>query len=202
MKKIISIILVLTMLILFVACGEEETELPGNQTTAPLNTEVLKADWKAGTLVFPGDKTVKFPCTLNEFITSSGATINNGNAYDGKMLEPNESVTLYISVEDANMKLTVKNTKKEAVGCMDSFVLGYSYNYTNEANTQIKFAGTLSPGVSRIDVEKALEIPEGKTSEDVLYVYQGRNDKNKKVELNIAFNSYGVVNSVSYEILN
>ena len=198
MKKLISILLVVVMLLSFAACGKEKT--PPVETLT-LDTETLKADWKKGTLVFVGDKTVKIPCTLNEFITNSGATINNNKAYDGKMLEPDESLSFYISVEGASMKLTVKNTKDEAVSYLDAFVSGYSYNNTNEVNRQIKFAGTLSPGVSRSDVEKALGIPEGKTSEDVLYVYQGRNDKNRKVELSIAFNAYGVVNSVSYEIL-
>ncbi len=198
MKKIISIILVAVMLLSFAACGKEKTP---PVETLPLDTEALKADWKNGTLVFPGDKTATFPCTLNEFIKNSGATINNDKAYDGKMLESEESLSFYVSAEGANFKITVKNTTDEAVSYLDAYVSKYSYNNTNEANRQIKFAGTLSPGVARSDVEKALEIPENRTSEDVLYIYEGRNAKNKKVNLNIAFNSDGVVNSVSYEIL-
>ena len=52
-----------------------------------------------------------------------------------------------------------------------------------------------------IDSFQVVEIPENRTSEDVLYIYEGRNSKNKKVNLNVAFNNDGVVNSVSYEIL-
>lgn len=198
MKKLISIILVAVMLLSFAACGEKKTD---PVETLPLDTEALKADWKNGTLVFPGDKTVTFPCTLNEFLKQSGATVNSPKSFEGKMLEFEESLSFYVSAEGANIKITVKNTQKEAVSYLDANVSQYSYNNTNEANRQIKFAGTLSPGVSREAVEKALEIPEGRTSEDVLYSYEGRNNKNKKVKLNVAFNSYGVVNSVSYEIL-
>lgn len=198
MKKLISIILVVVMLLSFSACGDNENK---PVETLPLDTEALKADWKNGTLVFVGDKTVTFPCTLNEFLENSGATVNNGKAYDGKMLEADESLSFYISAEGASVKITIKNTKDEAISYLDASVSAYSYNNTNEANRQIKFAGTLSPGCSRADVEKALEIPENRTSEDVLYVYEGRNSKNRKVNLNIAFDTNGVVNSVSYEIL-
>ena len=198
MKKIISIILVAVILLSFAACGKEKTP---PVETLPLDTETLKADWKNGTLVFPGDKTVKFPCTLNEFLQNSGAKINGALVTEEKMLEPDENLTFYVSAEGANIKITITNTKDEAVACSEAFVSKYSYNNTNEANRQIKFAGTLSPGVSRSDVEKALEIPENRTSEDVLYIYEGRNSKNKKVNLNVAFNNDGVVNSVSYEIL-
>ena len=186
------------MVLSFAAC--DNNKKPPVETL-PLDTEALKADWKNGTLVFPGDKTITFPCTLSEFLEQSGATINNVKAYDGKMLEPDERLSFYVSADDANFKIAIINTKDEAVSYLDANVSEYSYNNTNEANRQIKFAGTLSPGVARSDVEKALEIPENRTSEDVLYVYEGRNSKNKKVKLNVAFNTDGIVNSVSYEIL-
>ena len=180
MKKLISIILVAVMVLSFAAC--DNNKKPPVETL-PLDTEALKADWKNGTLVFPGDKTITFPCTLSEFLEQSGATINNVKAYDGKMLEPDERLSFYVSADDANFKIAIINTKDEAVSYLDANVSEYSYNNTNEANRQIKFAGTLSPGVARSDVEKALEIPENRTSEDVLYVYEGRNSKNKKVKL-------------------
>ena len=198
MKKIISILLVVVMLLSFAACGKEKTP---PVETLPLDTEALKADWKNGTLVFPGDKTVNFPCTLSEFLQNSGAKINGTQVTEDKMLEPDESLSFFVSAEGANIKITVKNTKDEAIACSKAFVSKYSYNNTNETNRQVKFAGTLSPGVSRIDVEKALEIPENRTAEDAFYIYEGKNAKNKKVKLNIAFNDAGVVNSVSYEIL-
>ena len=199
MKKLISIILVAVMLLSFAACSENEKKDPVE--TLPLDVEALKADWKNGTLVFSNDKTVEFPCTLGEFLKNSGAKINGTNVTEDKMLEPDESVSFFVSSDGANMKLTVINTKDEAISCSEAYVSKYSYNNTDETNRQVKFAGTLSPGVSRADVEKALEIPEGRTSEDQLYIYEGRNAKNKKVKLNIAFNNDGVVNSVSYEIL-
>lgn len=199
MKKLISIILVAVMLLSFAACGKEEKTPPVE--TLPLDTETLKADWKNGTLVFPDDKTVTFPCTLGEFLKNSGAKINGTQVTEDKMLESDESLSLYVSAEGANFKITIKNTTDEAISCSNAYVSKYSYNNTNEANRQIKFVGTLSPGCSRSDVEKALEIPENRTSEDEFYIYEGRNSKNKKVKLNVAFNNEGVVNSVSYEIL-
>lgn len=198
MKKVISIILIAVMLISFAACNKKPTS---QGETLPLDIEALKADWKKGTLVFPGDKTVNLPCTLSEFVENSGVKINKEKDFEGKMLAPDESMTFYVSVEGASIKITVKNITKESISYMDANVSKYSYNNSNEANREIKFASTLSPGVSRSDVEKALEIPENRTSEDVLYIYEGRNTKNKKVELIVAFNSDDVVNSVSYEIL-
>lgn len=200
MKRIISLILVAVMLLSFAACGKnEETKRPIE--TLPLDAEALKADWQNGTLVFPGDKTATFPCTLSEFLKNSGATMNSAKSFEGRMLEPEEKLSFYISVEGANMKITVINTKDEAISYTEAFVAEYSYNNTNETNRQIKFAGTLSPGVSRADVEKALEIPENRTAEDTFYIYEGKNSKGKKVKLNVSFNSDGVVNSVIYEIL-
>lgn len=199
MKKVISIILVAIMLFSFAACDKKGSGSPDE--TLPLDIEALKADWKKGTLVFPGDKTVNLPCTLSEFVENSGVKINKEKTFEGRMLEPDESMTFYVSIDGANMKITVKNITKEAVSYMDANVSKYSYNNSSEANRQIKFVNTLSPGVSRSDVEKALEIPENRTSEDVLYIYEGRNTKNKKIELIVAFNSDNVVNSVSYEIL-
>lgn len=198
MKKIISIILVAVMLLSFAACSDEKKP---PVETLPLDTETLKADWKNGTLVFPGDKKATFPCTLSEFLKNSGATINDAKSFEGKMLEPEESLSFYVSAEGASIKITIKNTKDEAISYLDAYISKYSYNNTNETNRQIKFAGTLSPGVSRVDVEKALEIPEDRTSEDSFYLYEGRNSKNKKVILNVAFNADGIVNSVSFEIL-
>ena len=198
MKKFISIILVAVMVLSFAAC--DNNKKPPVETL-PLDTEALKADWKNGTLVFPGDKTVTFPCTLSEFLEQSGAKINGTQVTEDTILESDESASFYASVEGANFKITIKNTTDEAISCANAYVSKYSYNNTNEANRQIKFAGTLSPGVSRSDVEKALEIPENRTSEDEFYIYEGRNSKNKKVKLIVAFNDDGVVNSVSYEIL-
>ena len=49
-----------------------------------------------------------------------------------KMLEPDENLTFYVSAEGANIKITITNTKDEAVACSEAFVSKYSYNNTNE----------------------------------------------------------------------
>ena len=36
-----------------------------------------------------------------------------------KMLEPDENLTFYVSAEGANIKITITNTKDEAVACSD-----------------------------------------------------------------------------------
>ena len=198
MKKFIAIMLVAIMLFSLASCKEQgPTNTP---ETLPLNVEMLKADWTKGQIIFPGEKLVAIPCALNEFVEKTGATINSQSMFEGKTLEPKETLSLKVSSSGANIELTLRNTTDEAIGYLDASVVGYSYNNTDVANRQIKFAGTLSPGVVRADVEEALGIPEGRTSADVIYIYEGRNTKNRKIKLTVAFDSYDIVNSVAYEI--
>ena len=202
MKRIIAIMLAMVMLLSFNACknnnNDDETQPP--QETVSIDVEVLKADWQNGVLYFPNDKNVQFPCTVNEFVEKSGLKISNADIFSNKDIVPQEEITLNVAGEGLSFRIKAKNTSKESVKYLDATIFYYSFNNTTEANRQIKFAGTLSPGATRIAVEEALGIPEGRTEEDSLYIYNGRNEQKKKVKLTVAFNSYNITNSVAYEI--
>ena len=202
MKRFISIMLVLVMILTFAACNDDkETSTTSPQETVSLDVEVLKADWKNGELFLPNGKTVKLPCKVSEFIEQSGLKIGNQDVFTNKVLAPEESVTLNVAGEGVNFKIKARNNTTEEIGCMDATVIQYNFNNTNTANRQIKFASTLSPGVTRAAVEEALGVPKGQKSEDALYYYKGKNSDKRNVKLIISFNSDDIVNSVSYEII-
>ena len=201
MKKIISIMLALVMLLSFAACNKEK-EPSTPQDTVSLDVKELKKTWQDGALMLPNGKTVKIPCTVTEFIEQSGLEIANENVLGDKTLSPKETVILNVASEDINFKITVRNTtSKNDLSYKDANVVEYNFNNTNEANRQIKFAGSLTPGVTRKSVEKALGVPKGQKSEDALYYYTDKNSEDKDIQLVVSFNSDDIVNSVSYKIL-
>lgn len=201
MKRFISITLALVMLLSFAACNEDaDSSIP--QETVSLNIEALKDEWQFGKLEFPNGKSVTIPCKVSEFIEQSGLSIGNEKALGDKTLSPKETVTLYIVGDGMSFKATARNTGLEPdMPYKDAKVVEYNFNNTNEMNRQIKFAGTLTPGVTRKAVEKALGVPKGQKSEDTLYYYTDKNEAGKKVRLIISFNSDDIVNSVAYEIV-
>lgn len=190
------------MLLSFAACNKKETGVSTPQETVKLDVETLKNNWQSGEIVFPNGKKVKIPCKVSEFIEQSGLIIANSDSLGNKILSPKETVTLNIAGEGLTFNVIARNTgKKENLPYTEAMVVEYNFNNTNEANRQILFAGTLTPGVTRDAVEKALGIPEGQKAEDTIYYYKGKNENNKKVELRVSFNSENIVNSVSYEIV-
>lgn len=198
MKKIIAVMLVFTMLFSLAACKKERK--PSKlEETVPIDVEALKADWTNGELIING-KTIKIPCKVSEFVEQSGLKIGNADVLGEKILKSKQSVTLNIVGPSISFKIKALNVGKEEIGYQEAMVVKYDYNNTNEGNRQIKFAGTLSPGAARSAVEEALGIPEGQTTTDQLYHYKGKNADNKTVELIVAFNSYSVANSVSFEV--
>lgn len=203
MKKIISIMLVVILAFSFAACNKKETtgkETDALKETVSVDVEALKADWKKGELVING-VSVEMPCKVSELIEKTGLKISNQAVLGEKVLNSGETLSLNIVGEDLYFKVVARNnTDEDGLGYMDATVIQYDFNNSNAGNRQIKLAGTLSPGASRADVEAALGIPEGQTSEDAQYFYEGRNEKNKRVQLVVSFNSFDVANSVSYEI--
>ncbi len=203
MKKIISIMLVALLLLSFAACNKNGTASEDTEAlkeTVKVDVEALKSDWQKGELVI-NDVSVEMPCKVSELIEKTGLKISNQDTLGEKVLKAGETLSLNIVGEDLYFKIMVRNnTKEDGLNYMDATVIKYDFTGSNEGNRQIKLAGTLSPGASRKDVEKALGIPKGKTSEDVLYTYEGKNSQNRKVELNVSFNSFDVANSVSFEI--
>lgn len=200
MKRFISILLVMTMLLSFAACNKNKGP-ESLQQTVPLDIEVLKNDWKTGELVFANGNSVELPCKVSEFVEKTGLEITNADAFSSKTFKAKETFSLYVAGEGVNFSITARNnTGEDGIGYLDATVVKYNFNNTNSQNNNIKFVGTLTMGVTRSDVEKALGKPEGQTKEDKLYLYEARNEKNRRVELVISFNSYDIVNSVSFEI--
>lgn len=199
MKKIISIILIATMLFSFAACNKDKgSSTP--QETVSLNVEVLKNDWQNGEIII-NDKTVKLPCKVSELVEQSGLKIGNADIIINKVLKSKESTSFNLVGDGVVIRIkAVNKTSEDGLNCMDATVVQYSFNNTNPGNKQVKFAGTLTAGVTRAAVEEALGVPEDQTSDDTLYYFNGKNEKGKKVELIISFNSDDIVNSVSYEV--
>lgn len=198
MKKIISVILVLLIVLSVTACDSGKSEY--NPETLPLDVEELKANWKEGELIFANEKSVKLPCGVKELVETSELEVYNSKNITVLTLKPDETKTFYLTNDSTRIEITCKNTKEEDVGIMDSTVVKYSFTNLKPGNRKIKFAGTLTAGVTRADVEKALEIPKNATSEDSIYTYSGRNSVNKRVELTIGFNSDNIVSSVTFEV--
>ncbi len=199
MKKFISLLLVFVLAISITACDSSKNEGSYNPETLPLDIEELKANWKEGELIFANGNAVTLPCSIDEFVETSGLTVRNADLIN-KVLSPDETYTLNLVGSETNISIKCKNTTEEDLDYADSTVIGYTITNMQTGNRKIKFAGTLTAGVVRADVEKALEIPKNKTSEDVMYTYSSRNSKNKKVELRITFNSDDIVNSVAFKV--
>lgn len=197
MKKVIALLLVLIIAFSITACDG----VGNNNTTEPptINNEELKENWKAGEVVFANNKTATVPCSVKELKEKSELEIYNSNNIINITLKPDETKTIYLVNENTRIEIKCKNTTDADVNIMDSTVVKYNFNGVKAGNRKVKFEGGLTIGVSQTDVETALGIPEGDTTEDGVYIYKGRN-KNKKVELRVAFNSSNVVTSVVYEV--
>ncbi len=197
MKKIIALLLVLVIAFSITACDGS-----GNGTTEPptINNEELKENWKAGEVVFANGKTATIPCTVKDLKETSELEVYNSANIVGITLKPDEFQTIYLVNDNTRVEIKCKNTTDSDVNIMDSTVVEYSFNSVKPGNRKIKFAGGLTTGVTQADVETALGIPEGDTTEHGVYIYKGRNKSNKKIELRVAFNSSSVVTSVVYEV--
>lgn len=203
MKKLVSLILVVILVFSFAACNNDSNDDSATTTepsTLELNIEELKYNWTDGILTFANGKQITVPCTISEIVEASGLVIQNGEKIANTVLEPDESKDIYLIGENITIGIECENTTTENVKLFDATVVEYIFNNTKEGNRSIKFANTLTMGVSRADVETALGVPKGATEEDVLYVYSGRNHKREKVKLRITFNSDDIVNSVAFEI--
>lgn len=203
MKKIIALLLVLVIAFSITACDGSDNK--GENTykygeTLPLDVEELKANWKDGELVFANKKSIKLPCKAEEFVSASDLKVNGGESVVLLTLAPDETKSLYLVDDGTSIEITCKNTTDEDINIMEATVVEYYFTNVKPGNRKIKFVGTLTAGVTRADVEKALELPKNATSEDVLYFYKGRNSANKKVELRVSFNSDNVVNSVAFKV--
>lgn len=196
MKKIIPILLVLILLFTATACDDSKGERPkdAHLETVSVDGEVLKSNWKQGELIFD-DKSVKIPCTVSEFTEKSGLGCNNGT------VAPNETKKLAMTGDGLRVEITCKNDTDESIEIYDSTVIKYTLTNTGLSNRSVLFAGTCTLGSTRDAIKEALGEPSETAGEDSVYIYNGRNDKNKRVKLQIGINSNDIVRSVSYEIV-
>ncbi len=198
MKKLISILLVLVIALSFAACGGKDK----HPTTEPptINTEELKENWRQGELVFANAKKVTIPCSLNEIVEISELNVYNSDNIKKITLAPDATQSIYLVNDNTKIEIKCKNTTDADVNIMESTVVKYNFTNLKPGNRKLQFAGGLTAGVTRDDIIEALDIPEGAKKDSPVYVYQGRNNKNKKIEFRIAFNSDNGVNSVAYEV--
>lgn len=205
MKKFISLVLMAVLMFSFAACNnnsetKEDSSNTTEQSTVELNAEELKYNWTDGVLTFSNGKQIALPCTVSQFAETSGLKIENFDVVGNDKLEPDESKDINLVGNDMCIGVECENLTTENINLMDATVVEYSFNNTRGGNVKIKFANTLTMGVYKADVEEALGEPNDTAGENTLYFYKGKNDKGKKIELRISFNSDNIVNSVAFKI--
>ena len=106
-----------------------------------------------------------------------------------------------MSGEETQIKIDCENLDTVNCGYDDITVVGFSYFNSVNGNRAITVAAGLTVGVSREEVEDALGIPEGKTSEDRLYTYTVKVEEKDAIRMSVSFNSSNIVNSISYDLI-
>ena len=206
MKKIIAILLVLVIsLFSFAACNKDGQSNDEQNTYKPMeefNEDKLKETWTAGEITFPNGNKITIPCTVGEFIETSGLKTGAASVFENKTIQPNETFSLTLVNENVQVKISCQNKEKDGANYLDTTVTSFNFFYGQQGNRQITVAAGLTVGVSREEVEAALGIPEGKTSEDSMYTYKAEIGDKQRIRLNVSFNSDDIVNSISYKLDN
>ncbi len=200
MKKIFACILALVMLFSLCACDSASKGEPTTVQPVDMDLEVLRGDWRDGKLNFGDDKIVDLPCTMDEVVEASGLRIADSEGIKNKVLKPDEKVDFNLVSEDIQITLTFKNKTEEPLTADKATVVSYCFTNVQKNNVNVKFANSLTVNVRRSDVEDALGLPDGATSEDVMYTYVGKDEKKRRVELRVSFNSDDLVNSVAFHV--
>ncbi len=207
MKKVIAILLVLVIaLFSFAACSKDESK--GNETQnnykpmEEFNEDKLKETWTAGEITFPNGNKITLPCTVGEFIDKSGLNTPIASQYENKLIRAGETFSLNLIGDDVQVKISCQNRGEEDSNYLDVTVTSFNFFNGKPGNRQITVAAGLTVGVTREDVESALGIPEGKTSEDTMYTYKAEIGDKQRIRLNVSFNSDDIVNSISYKLDN
>ena len=205
MKKIIAILLVLVIaLFSFAACNKKDSNDPNADNpykpVEEFNEDKLKETWSQGEITFPNGNKLTIPCTVGEFIEKSGMKTGAASQYENKAIKAKEKINLILNGGDAQVKITCQNKGEDDANYLDITVTEFNFFYGKQGNRQITVAAGLTVGVTREEVESALGIPEGKSSEDTLYTYKNELDNGQKITLIVSFNSSDVVNSISYKL--
>ena len=206
MKKFIAILLVLVIgLFAFTACNKDDDnsgeDYGDYKPVEKFDGDKLKETWTTGEITFGNKNKIKLPCTIDEFLQASGLKIANEQAFANKQYKPGESFTIPLSGQDTQLKIDCENLGTTECGYKDTTVVGFNYFNSANGNRAITVAAGLTVGVSREDVEEALGIPEGKTSEDRLYTYTVKVEEKDAIRMSVSFNSSDIVNSISYDLI-
>ncbi len=207
MKKIIAILFVLVIaLFSFAACSKDkpnEDETQNNfKPMEEFNEDKLKETWSAGEITFPNGNKVTIPCTVGEFIEKSGLKANAASQYENKSIKSGETFSFTLVGDDVQVKISCQNKGSDDAKYLDATVVSFNFFNGTEGNRQITVAAGLTVGITREEVESALGIPEGNTSEDRMYTYKAEIEDSRRIRLNVSFNSDGIVNSISYRLDN
>lgn len=208
MKKIIAILLVLVLTIFsFAACNKDDDsgQTEDNNENVPMekfDEEKLKETWTAGEISFPNGEKLLLPCTVKEFVETSGMKIRNEETYANNKVQPDKTLSMQLDAENAQIKISCKNTGTSDISYLDATVTGFSFFNSVDGNKTITVAAGLTVGITRVAVESALGIPKGNTSEDKLYTYKSKVADGQQIRMNVSFNSDGIVNSISYKLDN
>ncbi len=194
MKKIIALLLCVSILFCFTACNNTSTDYLDEPVE--LDVEMLKANWDKGEITFANGETLTLPCLKNEIESTSELVMYNAFSHVNDVIGIGESFENYLMDRDTKISATYVNLyEKKEIKLMYSIVSTVTIEDIKEGNRWIKFAGTLTTGVARADLEEALGIPEGATAEDDTYTYISENG-GRTVTIK---DQLGVYEDVTYE---
>ncbi len=205
MKKFIAILLVLVIgLFAFTACNKDEDNVSGDygdyKPVEKFDGDKLKETWTKGEITFANKNKITLPCSYDEFLEKSELRFVNTQAYENKQIKPGESFTLPLVGTDTQIKIDCQNLGSSDCSYNETTVVGFDFFNSVNGNRAITVAAGLTVGVTRAEVEEALGIPEGKTSEDSLYTYKVELEDKEYIRLSVSFNSSGIVNAISYDL--
>ncbi len=206
MKKVIAVLLALVIALFALSACNKDDVAPNEdygdyKPVEKFDGDKLKETWTTGEITFGNKNKIKLPCTIDEFLQASGMKIANEQAFANKLYKPGESFSIPLSGQDTQLKIDCENLGTTECGYKDTTVVGFNYFNSANGNRAITVAAGLTVGVSREDVEEALGIPEGKTSEDRLYTYTVKVEEKDAIRMSVSFNSSDIVNSISYDLI-
>ena len=205
MKKFIAILLVLVIgLFVFTACNKDDDNSGGDydnyEPVEKFDGDKLKETWTTGEITFANKNKITLPCTIDEFLEVSELRIPDESVYENKQLKSGESLNITLVGEETQLKVSCENLGNAECGYRDATVVGFSFFNSANGNRAITVAAGLTVGITRAEVEEALGIPEGKTSEDRLYTYKVEVEEKDAIKMSVSFNSSDIVNSISYNL--
>ncbi len=217
MKKIIALVMVVSILFCFTACNN--TSMDFIDEPVELDVEMLKENWGKGKITFANGQEISIPCTPNAIEDISELVNYDADNFVYRNLEAKSSIDNYLADRNTMILATYSNfSDKNEVSVHRSTVVAITIEDIKEGNRSVKIGGTLTTGVARADVEKALGIPEDSKAGDETYTYVNDdfvceikiNDpelekdtvyKTKHLVLEITFNEKDVVSKIVYKVV-